>query len=484
MVSIHSLIHRKVVVLPTTVTVMNVARAMCDHQIGCILICGPTGQALGIVTDRDLACYWGATNPVQDRTIDEVMSRDLVAGNENSGLQKIISLMENHGLRRIPLLSDDGNKGDHENKKRFVGLVTLDDLIAAELIESSQLAKIVRRQVGRRLLQLGRQTSSHSAHSEARSDSHKIQSLQRFYGHLIAATGLPKNLIPQVTRFIIGSLAMRVTLTAAMHFIAQLPERIQEPLLNLPSGPDRSISCRMIVDELVDRFHFTEDFARMTLNRFILALANWMSPGQIDHLQCQLPDDFNPYFQEIVSTSGAPALEEAVQVPAVMSMTSPDFSEGGEISRQCAGEGNNRSPRIEWSQVPEGTKEFALICEDPDAKGQSSQAPQTPWIHWVIYGISGTVTLLPEGLPQEPEIRGIMLARQGRNTEGAFGYQGPLPPERDPWHRYYFHLYALDHEITLPSGTTAEELRQQMKGHVLGEGVLMGRYRRAYRAAA
>jgi Raf kinase inhibitor-like YbhB/YbcL family protein len=292
------------------------------------------------------------------------------------------------------------------------------------------------------------------------------------------ATGLSQDLLPQIAYFILGSFTMRVSLTGAMHFIAQLPEYLREALLKLPAGPDKFISSRTITEELVSRFHLTESYARIVLHRFIRGLFSWMSPEQLENLRSQLPQDFNPYFEPLTGPTEILSLGPKSSAPATLYMTSPVFPDGGEIPKTYTGEGLNRSPQIEWSKVPQGTKEFALICEDPDAP------TTTPWIHWCVYGITNSVTQLQEGLSQDTDFLASILARQGKNTSGSLGYIGPLPPKKDNWHRYYFRLYALDREITLPEGATADELRDEMKGHILGEGTLMGRYRRAHRDRA
>lgn len=488
MISLYSLIHKKIVVLRHSATLKEAARAMNDNRIGCTLISGPDGEAAGIITDRDLACHWGTEAPRADRTVDEVMSRNLVAADENVGLKDILHLMETHGVRRIPLVARTSSTSHKQathtaiEKTRFIGIVTLDDLVAAELVETPQLSRIVRSQISRNLINFERPYTSPriAGHLEARSEAHKAQTLQRFHAHLMSATGLSQDLLPQLSHFILGSLTMRVSVTGAMHFIAQLPELIQAPLLELPPGPDKFISSRTIIEEMVNRFHLKESYARIVLRRFISALTTWMSAGQLEHLQSQLPQDFDPYFELIPQSVEPPSLGTQPNSPAFISVTSPVFSEGGEIPKTFTSDGFNRSPQIEWSHIPSGTKEFALICEDAD----SSHTNKVSWISWVIYGISNSVTQLPEGLPEQPEIHAPILARQGKNSTGAVGYQGPLPPEKDNWHRYYFRIYALDHEISLPPGATAEELRQEMQGHILGEGALMGRYRRARKLAA
>lgn len=158
-------------------------------------------------------------------------------------------------------------------------------------------------------------------------------------------------------------------------------------------------------------------------------------------------------------------------------LTSRAFEHGQAIPTKYTGEGEDLSPPLRWEGVPEGTKEFALICEDPDAPSPDRPAPE-PWVHWVIYAISGDVRGLPEGLakverPQEPP-----GALQGRNSwpEGEnIGYRGPMPPPGKP-HRYFFRLYALSKPGPTQPGLTKQELLQQIKDHILGEAVLMGTY--------
>ncbi len=66
---------------------------------------------------------------------------------------------------------------------------------------------------------------------------------------------------------------------------------------------------------------------------------------------------------------------------ATMKIESPAFKEGGVIPKKHTGEGADVSPALAWSGAPAGVKEFALICDDPDAP-----TPQ-PWVHWVVYNI-------------------------------------------------------------------------------------------------
>ncbi|MCE5328466.1 MAG: YbhB/YbcL family Raf kinase inhibitor-like protein [Planctomycetaceae bacterium] len=148
------------------------------------------------------------------------------------------------------------------------------------------------------------------------------------------------------------------------------------------------------------------------------------------------------------------------------------FENGQPIPRKYSQDGQNISPPLEWQGLPEGTKELALIVDDPDAP-----TPQ-PWVHWVMYKIAPGVKHLPEGVKaadKPPELHGAL---QGVNTSKNAGYDGPAPPKGHGVHHYHFKLYALDAPLNLPPRQTKEQLLTAMKGHVLGESELIGTYER------
>jgi Raf kinase inhibitor-like YbhB/YbcL family protein len=151
-----------------------------------------------------------------------------------------------------------------------------------------------------------------------------------------------------------------------------------------------------------------------------------------------------------------------------MKLTSPAFEDGGFIPTRHTCDGEDVSPALEWTGVPEGAKSLALICDDPDA-------PAGTWVHWVIYDIPPSLAGLPEAIPPtEVTAEG---AKQGKNDFRRTGYGGPCPPPGSP-HRYFFKLYALDTEPGLPAGATKADLLRVMEGHVLAEAQLAGRYGR------
>ena len=155
-------------------------------------------------------------------------------------------------------------------------------------------------------------------------------------------------------------------------------------------------------------------------------------------------------------------------------VTSSAFAQGQPILKKYSGEGQDVSPPLSWRGVPEGTKELALICDDPDAPGSE------PWVHWVIYKIPAGTPGLPEGLPRDLRLKEPTGAVQGKNSwpSGNIGYLGPKPPPGHGIHHYHFKLYALDAPVAAGPGVDKKTLLSQLKGHILAEGELIGTYQR------
>ena len=148
-------------------------------------------------------------------------------------------------------------------------------------------------------------------------------------------------------------------------------------------------------------------------------------------------------------------------------ITSEAFEEGGAIPSRYTCDGPGVSPPLSWDSVPDGTQSLALIVDDPDA-------PSGTFMHWVIYDLPPETRRLPQDVPKRPTLSGG--TGQGVNGAGAIGYTGPCPPSGT--HRYFFKVYALDTRLNLGGGATGGRLSDAMEGHVLGEGELMGTYRR------
>lgn len=154
-----------------------------------------------------------------------------------------------------------------------------------------------------------------------------------------------------------------------------------------------------------------------------------------------------------------------------MTITSAVFQNQKPIPVEFTCKGQNVSPPLSWEGVPENTRSFALIADDPDA-------PMGTWVHWVIYNIPADAKALPSGVAKVAKPNEPAGAIQGVNSSRRLGYAGPMPPPGHGPHRYFFKLYALD--IQLPAKTDLDKagLEKEMKGHILAQGELMGTYER------
>lgn len=146
--SIIPFIHNKVIILSENTPAYSAARTMQEQEIGCILVKNKEEKIFGILTDRDLVCQLLSYGYPGDTKICEFMSTPLVTVNENSQLSQVIDHMVTLGIRRIPVMST----GRHDKKEKCVGLIALDDLIAAKAIDVEKLSQIVKNQIKRRSL--------------------------------------------------------------------------------------------------------------------------------------------------------------------------------------------------------------------------------------------------------------------------------------------------------------------------------------------
>ncbi|WP_138896856.1 YbhB/YbcL family Raf kinase inhibitor-like protein [Streptomyces chryseus] len=149
---------------------------------------------------------------------------------------------------------------------------------------------------------------------------------------------------------------------------------------------------------------------------------------------------------------------------AGIELRSSAFDDGAFIPRRYAKEGDDVSPDLSWSGVPQGTAELLLLCEDPDA-------PSGTFVHWIVTGIDPASGGVAEG--RTPEGGQPLM-----NGFGESGWGGPLPPPGDDAHRYVFRVYALPEPVELADEVGAEDVHAAVDGRQLAEGTLVGRYRR------
>lgn len=148
-----------------------------------------------------------------------------------------------------------------------------------------------------------------------------------------------------------------------------------------------------------------------------------------------------------------------------MELLSPEFEHKGQIPTRCSCDGEDQSPELHWSGVPNHAVELAVTCEDVDAPGGT-------FVHWVLWGLDPTSSSL--GLGAEAPAGAL----EGLNDFERAGYGGPCPPPGHGYHHYHFRLYALSEKLDLAVGSTINELRRAMDGKVLDMAELVGIYGR------
>lgn len=167
------------------------------------------------------------------------------------------------------------------------------------------------------------------------------------------------------------------------------------------------------------------------------------------------------------------ALTSAEVKPMSMMLNSSVFSQNGAIPKRYTCEGEDVSPDLAWSELPSATRSLVLIVDDPDAPDPA--APQTTWVHWVLYNIP----------PQAGGLKAAVSAaqlpagtRQGLNDWNRTGYGGPCPPIGR--HRYFHKLYALDIDLPDLGKPTKAMLEKAMAGHIISSTALIGTYQKAH----
>ena len=168
----------------------------------------------------------------------------------------------------------------------------------------------------------------------------------------------------------------------------------------------------------------------------------------------------------------------AQDTPETISVTSSAFDHHGMVPESNSAYGEYVSIDLTWADLPEGTQQLALICDDP--KVVEIGMMEQPFVHWVMYNIPASASGLPAGLPSDAtlEMEGLEGAVNGLNGLRRPGYFGPRPPANGQLHAYHFRVYALDDALNLEPGLGKAELLDAMNGHVLATGMLMGHYER------
>lgn len=150
------------------------------------------------------------------------------------------------------------------------------------------------------------------------------------------------------------------------------------------------------------------------------------------------------------------------QKPRSIEVHSPEFAHGRAIPREFTGLGDDVSPPLEVSGLPEGCAFFAIVVEDPDA-------PRQVFTHWTVWNMPASESRVPKA--HHVRSGGAV---EGRNDFGNVGWNGPKPPSGT--HRYFFRVFALDGRLDLAEGAAPAEVWRAMEPRVLAWGETMGTF--------
>jgi len=146
----------------------------------------------------------------------------------------------------------------------------------------------------------------------------------------------------------------------------------------------------------------------------------------------------------------------------MLTLTSPDFINQGNIPVKFTCQGENINPGLRFSNIPDKTQTLVLTLDDPDA-------PVGDFTHWLLWNINPkTAEIKADSTPPSAVV--------GFNSTGTSGYIGPCPPSGT--HRYIFRLYALDSTLNLDTGVSLKTLISTVKNHLLGQAELIGLYKK------
>ena len=284
------MIHPKVVVLHESTPACDAGRAMCEHRIGCVVVADHHSHMVGLLTDRDLVCELLANNLSPDTPISEIMTRDVVTAEDSSSLEEVITLMKQHGFRRIPMIHKT-----KRNKEKCVGIITLDDLIADQTIGSQDLEKIV-------TAQMIRKSRSRARYAPPDTKSELVMEIlvEDVANSLMLENQIAENFI----RFVLSSLARRLHFSAALRLANSLPRILEQELLELPKGPNPSITANYIVSGVMNRCLVADSDAKDMLMDFWKILRQGAGTEPIDHILHQLPKDIQLLFTSESPSAG------------------------------------------------------------------------------------------------------------------------------------------------------------------------------------
>jgi CBS domain-containing protein/uncharacterized protein (DUF2267 family) len=272
----------RLVALKSSTSVLDAARAIEQNNIGAVIV-QDKGSVVGIMTDRDLAVrVLGRGLDPHATTVGQVMTTGVASLSPTDTQASAVRLMQRRNVRRIPLVEEG----------RFVGIVTLDDLLLDEAAPIDRLAEIIERQIGD-----GGPAASARSPARRRSTARAEATYGRLINQVRDDTALERGGEAETAlEIVLEGLVRRLMPEEADHFIAQLPSLLQPSLHALPPGPDRTVTRETIEQELMQHLGVDQPRAGELLAAIGATIAQSISAGQMKDVQGQLPESFREVF--------------------------------------------------------------------------------------------------------------------------------------------------------------------------------------------
>lgn len=274
----------RLVILNSKASVIEAARALEHNNIGVVLV-QDKGQAVGIVTDRDIAVRAvGHGRDPSNTPLSEVMTAPVATLSPANDQSDAIKLMQDRNIRRVPLVENG----------RLVGIVTLDDLLLDEAAPLEELAAIVQAQIG----EGGPQTSM-----RAPAQARRVARAEATYRRMLNAVRMEAGLddvqqAESALEIVAASAVRRLTQDEAKDLIAQLPSLLHPKLQPHRSGPDKSITRETIETALSEALNLNPERISQVLRGVGTVITRSVSAGQMEEVRNQLPQGLREVFDE------------------------------------------------------------------------------------------------------------------------------------------------------------------------------------------
>lgn len=277
--TIEPFIQKKIIVLRDDTTIDSVAKTMLEQQIGCVVLMNDIHRISGIVTDRDLlkALVEHIKGSAKIRTI---MSTRVVMATPSMSVMEVSNLMKQYGVRRIPVVATTQRHGE-----KCIGLISLDDLVAAQELPIEEISQIVRCQIKHRAAALPQNRLGP-----------KTVALDDLYKGIAEKHKLSAKLIEASSLAIFKSATRRLHCTGAMHFIHGLPLRLQTPLLPEACGPDMQITGKSLVEMISKITQLNDQVSKKLIGDIWKAVGDVSQEDSMLHALKQLPKDLQKLF--------------------------------------------------------------------------------------------------------------------------------------------------------------------------------------------